>query len=484
MEAFNPRPYQLDAIKRGLALPAFALFLDPGMGKTSSTLEIVRELIQSKQHKSALVIAPIRPARYTWPAETQKWAQFNNLRVSLVLGSLKQRRAALRAPAEIYVINPENVQWLYDELAAEQDPAARRQWFTPTILVVDESTKFKNPQAKRFKALKDMLPLFKRRYILTGAPAPQSLQDLWSQVYLLDAGARLGRSITAFRKRFFDEVIPFPGASFSEWVLREGADVEIFDRIAPLSIRLDSREHLAMPELVINKVDVELPEGAARVYAKLERDFVAGIADGKVTAANAAAASMKLRQIANGTVYYTDEEAGQGGAVGEVHDAKIEALVDLVEEQSGQPLLVAVAFKHEVVRIREAIGGDVPYLGGGVPTKEADDIIASWNRGEIPVLLAHPTSVAHGLNLQSGGHSLAWFGLSWSLEEYIQMNGRVWRQGQKSPMVIVHHIIARNTIDEAIVAALDRKDATQAGLFATLKRYANGKQEGAARAAA
>jgi SNF2 family DNA or RNA helicase len=459
MKPFTPRSYQLQAINLMCSKPGAGLFLDPGMGKTSSTLATATILQKHGEMRAMLVIAPIRPARNVWPAEIQKWTDFAHLRVSLVLGTEKQRLAALAADADIYVINPENVDWLADQVILKRTP------IKPDVLVVDESTKFKSGKSKRFKALKALLQFFRRRYILTGTPAPQSLEDLWSQTAILDGGSRLGRSLTQFREQYFNEY-PQRGG-YSLWEPKEGADTAIFTRIADVALRLSAKDHLDMPELIENKIVVTLPTGAMKAYRELERSLVTQVKGGTITAANAAAASMKLRQTVNGAVYDEDH------IVHPVHEVKLEALRDLIEEQSGQPLLVAVAFQHDADRIREFLHDKtIPYLGGGMSSNYADAVIEAWNAGELPVVLAHPASVAHGLNLQSGGNSICWFSLTWSLEDFIQFNARVWRQGQASRTVVIHYILAQDTIDEYVLESLTRKDARQISLFNILTAYA------------
>lgn len=461
---FTPRHYQTRAIAEMCAKPGFGLFLDPGMGKTSSSLATSTLLKEADEMTAGLVICPIRPARNVWPAEIAKWADFHGLRVSLVLGSAKERIAALEADADLYIINPENVDWLVEYIEAGGK-------FKPDVLFVDESTKFKSGKAVRFRALKKILRFFRRRYILTGTPSPQSLEDLWSQIYILDNGHRLGRSLTKFRQRWFNEE-PQRGG-YSLWFPKPGAQDEVFAAIADITMRLDAKDHLDMPERIDNRIVVTLPEEARRAYDHMESELIISLRSGEVTAANAAVASGKLRQMANGAVY--DSE----GFVHEIHTAKLEALRDLIEEQSGQPLLVAVAYQHDAERIRKFLDDpSIPYLGGGMSSNYANKTIAAWNRGELPVVLAHPASVAHGLNLQAGGNAICWFSTTWSLEDYIQMNARVWRQGQQAKTVVIHHIVAADTIDEAVLEALTRKDAAQESLFATLKRYAQEKEHG------
>ena len=457
METFNPHPYQINAIQAMVIKPGFALFLDPGMGKTSTTLACVEIFRRHNAMRAALVIAPIRPLRNTWPAEVHKWTEFNGLRVSLALGTPAQRIAALREDADVYLINPENVAWLAN--TKEAFKALRAD-----VLVVDESQKFKSHKAERFRALRALLPCFRRRFILTGTPAAQSLMDLWAQIFLLDNGQRLGRTITVFRNRWFNEIVnQWGGRTYS---LKQGAEQEIFAAIADVCMRLSGSDYLTMPERVNNYIYVTLPADACKFYVTVNRDFGA---EG-ISVSTAAALSMKLRQISNGAVYRDD------GRFQSVHTAKLEALRDLIEEQQGQPLLVAVSYRHDVARIREYLDEPLPYLGGGVSTKVSDAIIARWNRREIPVLLAHPASVASGLNLQEGGRAMAWFGLSYSLEENIQMVSRIWRQGQKNACVI-HYIIAQGTRDEDVIAAVAAKGEVQKRLFDALSKLQTVKVE-------
>lgn len=458
MKQYAPHPYQLRAIQLMCQEPGACLLLDPGMGKTSITLAAITVLKEHKAIKAALVIAPRRPMLLTWRQEVAKWADFSHLRVVVITGSPEQRVKAMKTPADIYVINPEQTQWLAQ---------TRLETFAnvPDMLVVDESTKFKNAQSVRFKELKPMLPKFARRYILTGTPAPQSVQDLFGQAYIVDEGARLGRFITHFRKQFCDptEVYIGGGRTITEWTAKANAAELVEHRLKDIAIHLKAEDYLTMPDLTYNNIPVELPRAARAAYEGLAGELYTKLSSGvALTAPNAAAVNMKLRQITNGWVY---SEAGSE----HMHDAKLEALADLVEEQQGSPLLVAVAFLHEVPAIRKALGDDsIPYLGGGVSDKEADRIVALWNAGKLPVLLAHPNSVAHGLNLQAGGHAVCWFGLTWALEDYIQFNRRVYRQGQEKP-VVVHHIVAAGTVDESIAEALQNKADVQTAILNSLK---------------
>jgi len=446
-----------------------ALFLDPGMGKTAIALAAFCVLQHHGRVGSMLVIAPIRPMYLTWPAEIKKWDQFAGLRVSIVHGTPAQRLKAMEAPADVYLINPEMIDWLADRV--DNNRRGLEVFATkPNMLVVDESTRFKNGQSKRFKALAGLLPLFAFRTILTGTPSPQSIEDLFAQMKIVDGGQRLGKFVSHFRKNFMDgtEIRVGGGRTVTKWVARPGSMKMVAGLIGDVAMRLQAEDYLTMPKITYNVIPVQLPAAARKVYDSLSDDLVAKTGAGAtLTAATAAAAVMKLRQITNGWAYNED------GSV-KVHDAKVEALAALVEEQNGSPLLVAVAFLHEVDAIRAALkdilpaNTPVPYLGGGVSRANADAIVTLWNKGDFPVLLAHPTSVAHGLNLQAGGHAVCWFGLTWSLEEHIQFNARVYRQGQDKP-VVVHYLTAKDTVDEDIAKALTTKADVQSAILNRLK---------------
>lgn len=384
----------------------------------------------------------------TWPAEREKWSDFHGLRMSVLHGHKKEK--LLQEPADVHVINPEGLDWLWRQL--------RGAW-PYDVLVIDESTKFKSWTAQRTKKLRMYLAKFKRRWILTGTPAPNGIQDLFSQVFILDGGKRLGQYITYFRTRFMIQ----GGYNGYEWRPKDHALEEIEELLADIVLRLDAKDWLELPELTHVELPVELPKAARDKYDELEEKLLLELADSEVTIMNAGVLGTKLRQVTNGFIYDDD------GVPHVMHDAKLEALDDLVEELSGQPLFVGVSFKHEVEMIRGRLGYPVPYLGGGVSKKEADEIVAKWNAGDLPVLLAHPASVSHGLNLQAACRHVCWFGLTWNLEEYDQFIRRVYRQGQKASHVIVHSIVAKDTMDQRIAKALSRKDATQAHLLEALK---------------
>lgn len=465
---YEPLPYQEHAIQKMCTLPGSAMLLDPGMGKTSIALAAHCVLQYHKAIQATLVIAPIRPMYLTWPAEVKKWNQFEHLKVSIVNGTPAQRLKALATPADIYLINPEMVDWLWKLVETTGTLGAFAT--VPGMLVVDESTRFKNARSARFKALQHLLPLFPRSHILTGTPCPQTIEDMFAQMQIVDRGQRLGRYVTYFRKQFMEsETIRVGGGrTVEKWHPRDGAHLEVAAKIKDVSLRLQAEDYLTMPAIRYNTIRVELPLHARRTYNKLSDDLVAKTSTGaELTAATAAAAVMKLRQLVNGWVYTAEGSE-------HVHNNKVSALCDLVEEQQGTPILVAVAFLHEVDAIQEALktvlpdGTKVPYLGGGVTRTQADAIVAEWNAGRLPVLLAHPTSVAHGLNLQAGGHSVCWFGLTWSLEEHIQFNARVYRQGQTKP-VVIHYLTAADTVDEDIAQALADKSDVQAAILNRLK---------------
>lgn len=442
--------------------PAYGLLLSPGLGKTAVTLAAFKVLRDRGIVRRALVLAPLRVCTDVWPEELAKWTDFHDLRMTVLHGPKKDQR--LRENADIYVMNYEGLPWLARE--------GIKVWGTndwPEMLVADESTRLKHPRTQRFKILRGgMLKRFKRRYILTGTPAPNGLMDLFGQLYVLDLGQRLGRYITHYRVRFFVE--SWDGFS---WDLRPGAEEEIYKAISDAVLRLDALDHLDMPELVKTTIGVNLPAKARAVYEELKEEFVLKVKEGEVTAKNAAVLTSKLRQVANGAVYADEELLGHGrGAKKEVvsiHKAKLDALEDLVEELSGQPLLVAYEFEHDYRAINSRFK-DVPRLGGGVTTKQASEIIKQWNAGELPILAVHPASAGYGLNLQAGGGHVAWYGLTWNLEHHDQLIDRLWRQGQRRKHVFVYYLVARGTMDTLVLSALEDKAASQRELFDAVKK--------------
>lgn len=391
-----------------------------------------------------LVIAPKRVAEDTWTREAAKWDHLQDLRVSPVLGTAAQRKAALEAEADIYVIGRDNVQWLVE--------CSGRHW-PFDMVVIDELSSFKNPQAKRFRALRKVMPRTERVVGLTGTPSPNGLMDLWAEVYLLDQGERLERTITAYRALYFK-----PGASNGhvvyQWIPKRGSAKAIEDKLADLCISMSASDYLQLPERIDNVIPVKLQPAELARYKELERDQILQLDDDRTVVALSAAAVMnKLLQMANGCVYTDD------GAYAAIHGRKLEALQEIIDT-TGEPVLVFYSFRHDLAAIEAAVP-EARELKG-------PEDIEAWNRGEIPVLLAHPASVGYGLNLQDGGHVIVWYGLTWSLELYQQANARLYRQGQDKP-VIIHHLVAEGTVDEQVMKALQAKDTGQAALLAALK---------------
>ncbi|MBQ5564043.1 MAG: DEAD/DEAH box helicase [Clostridia bacterium] len=440
----NYQKYSVDFI---INHPAAALLLDCGCGKTIITLTAVNDLMfdRFEVHK-ALIIAPLRVARFSWGAEIRKWEHLKNLRYSVVVGTEKERRAALQQKADIYIINRENLPWLIENSKFDYD-----------MVVVDELSSFKNHQAKRFKAFMKVRPQVKRIVGLTGTPSSNGLMDLFAEFKLLDMGQRLGRFIGQYRSAYF-QPDKMNGMVVYSYKPLPGAEEKIYEKISDITISMKATDHLQMPELIMSRCEVELSPKERQKYEQLKKDLVLPVDDEEITAANAAALSGKLCQLANGAIYYDDKRAVQ------IHDRKIDALEDIIESMNGRPMLVAYWFKHDCDRIAERLSElKVPFA-----KLDTDESIEKWNRGEIPVALIHPASAGHGLNLQSGGSTLVWFGITWSLELYQQTVARLWRQGQKQT-VVVQHIIAKNTIDENIMAALEKKEHTQSALIDAVK---------------
>jgi len=442
---YNPHPYQEYATNKIINQDAAGLFLEMGLGKTVATLTAIEQLLYDQfESCKVLVIAPLRVAQTTWPAEARKWDHLNHLRISLVLGTAKQRQAALQAWADIYIINRENVEWLVNEYG--------RDW-PFDMVVIDELSSFKSSKAHRFRALRKVRPMIKRIVGLTGTPAPNGLIDLWPQVYLLDQGEHLGKTVTGYRDRYFEPGRRNRTVIFT-WDPKPGAEAAIYKKLEDLCVSMSAEDWLDMPEKIDVEVKVQLPDPAREAYLQLERDLILPFIDGDVTADTRAILSNKLLQLANGAVY--DEDRKVWG----LHEVKLEALEDLVEAANGQPVLVFYAYKHDLDRIQKRL----PSARELQTEKDIED----WNTGKAPIMLAHPASAGHGLNLQDGGHIIIWFGLTWSLELYQQANARLHRQGQQQ-RVIVHHLIAEGTIDEDVMKALAGKDSTQAALMEAIK---------------
>ena len=444
---FTPYDYQKRAIDKVENEAAAGLFLDMGLGKTVITLTAIRDLIDDFAVWKVLVIAPKRVAEDTWTREFRKWDHLRELRVAKVIGTPKQREAALQEDADVYVIGRDCVQWLVEYYQQ------RRNGWPFDMLVIDELSSFKNPQAKRFKAIRKALPFTKRIVGLTGTPSPNGLMDLWAQVYLLDRGERLGRTIGSYREKYFR-----PGKRNGyvvfQWEPVKGAREEIEQKLKDLCISMSAEDYLQLPERIERTVSVTLTPQERKIYERMEKESLIELKDQNdaVVGLNAAAVMNKLLQISNGRVY-TEE-----GAVLRIHDKKLEALEELVDV-STSPVLVFYSFRHDLDAIRERIP-EARIL------ETAEDIEA-WNAGSIPVLLVQPASAGYGLNLQAGGHTIIWYGLTWSLELYQQANARLHRQGQDHA-VIIHHLVTEGTVDEQVMQALRRKDTSQAALLAAL----------------
>jgi SNF2 family DNA or RNA helicase len=398
--------------------------------------------------KKMLIVAPLRVALKTWPDEIKKWAHTEHLTYTVLHGPDKADR--LDGDYDIYIINYEGLQWLFD-------PLTIRPKFD--VLCCDESSKLKDSSTKRFKILKNLLPTFKYRWILTGTPVPNGLMDLFGQIYILDQGAALGRYVTHFRQRFFTQ--PNPMNPYV-WVPRDTAFNEVVQKVKPFVLQLSAEDYLLMPDLIYKDVFVDLPESARRVYDKVEEEFVALMDDSAIVAANAAVAGGKCRQIANGAVYVDLNRNWK-----KIHDEKLDALEDLLEELGGAPTLILYEFQHDLERLLARLG-KVPVLGGGISESKLSRLIDDFNAGRIPVLFGHPASMGHGLNLQGSCAHVIWFGITWNLEYYDQAIARIYRQGQKARSVFVYHIVARDTIDERVVKVLNAKDKTQQSLLAAL----------------
>lgn len=445
---FNPYKYQQYATNHIIDNPASALFLDMGLGKTVSTLTAIDDLMLLGDINKTLVIAPLRVAEDTWSTEVEKWDHLKHLRISKVLGKEKDRIAALNQEADIYVINRENVEWLVNKYF--------NNWVFD-MLVIDELSSFKSPKAQRFKALKKVRPFFKRVVGLTGTPTPNSLIDLWPQVYLLDGGKRLGKTITSYRQQYFTPG-QMDGHIVYNYNLKQGADETIHSRISDICISMLAKDYLDLPERIDNKIEIKLSESTKKKYKQLEKDLVIELGENDITAANAAVLTNKLLQMANGAIYSEDK------SVVEIHDEKLKALLEVIEAANGKPVLVFYSFQHDYDRITKFLNNK-----GYKPKKLNDSSdIKSWNEGKIDILLLHPASAGHGLNLQYGGSTIVWFGLPWSLELYQQANARLHRQGQKE-VVVINHLIAKGTVDEDVMKALSNKEVNQNVLLEAVK---------------
>lgn len=441
---FVPHEYQKYATKFIEENDISALLLDMGLGKSVITLTAIRNLIIKGKVGRVLVIAPLRVARSTWPDEIAKWDHLNDLTYSIAVGTEKERLEALRKNVEIVIINRENVDWLVNKSGYR---------FNFDMIVIDELSSFKSYSAKRFKALLKVRPYVERIVGLTGTPSSNGLMDLWAEYRLLDFGERLGRYITRYRLKYFTPDKRSATVIFS-YKLLPGAEDEIYNAISDITISMKAKDYLKMPDLIINEVTVDLDSSERRTYETLRKEMVVQISEQEeIDAVNAASLSGKLLQMANGAVYDEDKR------VLRIHDKKLDALEDLIEAANGKPVLIAYWYKHDLERIKEKFN---------VREILNDQDIRDWNNGKIDVAVIHPASAGHGLNLQQGGSTLIWFGLTWSLELYEQANARLYRQGQNET-VVIHHIITKGTIDEDVMLALKRKEKMQSALIDAVK---------------
>ena len=438
-------PYQEAAKQWILDHKHCGLFLSMGLGKTVVTLTAIRKLLAEGKIHQVLVIAPLRVAATVWQEECQKWSHLSGLQCSKILGSEKERLAALNREANIYIINRENVSWLVNHQAKQKN-------WPFDMIVIDELSSFKSPKAERFRSLRKTLPAVRRVVGLTGTPAPNGLIDLWSQIYLLDQGERLGKTLGWYRQTYFD-----PGDRNGQivynWKPKKGAPEKIYERIGDICMSMTAEDYLQMPDRIDVEAPVALSGDAQQAYDMLERDLVLPWADEAITAQNAAVLTGKLLQLANGAIYMDD------GRYEQIHDAKLDMLEDLIEAANGEPVLVYYSFRHDADRIMKRVKAR---------KLETPQDVIDWNAGRIPVLIAHPASAGHGLNLQAGGHHIIWFGLTWSLELYQQANARLHRQGQQHP-VTIHHIVCKGTIDDDVLKVLTGKAKRQDALMDAVK---------------
>ena len=458
---FLPHPYQAYDIQRIIDDPYVGMFLDMGLGKTVITLTAISELIYNRWAVArCLVVAPKKVAEATWTSEAAKWDHLRHMRIIPVLGSAKKRIQALDTPGDVYVINRENVPWLVDYL---------RNGWNFDMVVLDESSSFKNHQVKRFKAMKMVRDRIRRLVLLTGTPAPNGMGDLWAQIYLLDQGQRLGRTIGAYREAFFKEERARPGQQYRTYTLLDGAEAKIRGAISDICVSMKAEDYLTLPDYVEDTIPVNLDPRAEKAYRKLEREMLLEVDDQTITAGTAAVLNGKLLQLCSGAVYDSENR------VADVHGCKIEAFLELVEQLHGEHALVFYWFKHERDRLVEALessGLRVRVYRGAAEEQD-------WNAGRIDILLAHPASCGYGLNLQAGGHHAVWFGYpNWALEIYQQANKRLHRQGQQHP-VICHQLVVQGGMDEVVVAALHDKGDAQEALMQALKARVAQTRKGA-----
>lgn len=468
---WSPHSYQRTAMSFMLTNPRSALFLDPGLGKTSISLAVSKILKYARLNKGVLLVAPLRPVYSVWPGECEKWENFGCLSHTILHDKTKD--SLWGSKKDIYLINPEGLKWLHSELLIGLKQGKQCPFDT---LIIDESTKFRNHDSTRFQYICDMLPLFKRRHILTGTPSPKSLIDLWAQIFILDEGKSLGHNFYRFREKYFQA----NDWDKYNWELKDFADGEIHKAISHLALEMSAEDYLDMPELVFNDICIQLPTKAFRYYKQMEKEMFIEL-DGMEASADAnAQVSMKCHQIANGKVYEDIPEDLDEAEIREfrktrkvinVHSSKLEALSDLIDELNGKPLLIAYHYKHDLEALRSLFGKDLPYIGTGISPTRSKELERLWNNGELSVLAGHPVSMAHGLNLQASGNDICWYSLTWNLEDYLQFNARIYRQGVKGKSVRIHHLISQGTVDEAMLSRLGERAEQQQDLRVALKNY-------------
>jgi len=446
--------YQKQAIIRMLNSDELALFHDLGLGKTIVSLVTSKRLIMDKRVKRILIVAPLSVIYNVWEQEAKKWAYTSDLKFSVLHGSEKAGR--LGSADNIFLINYEGIIWLCDHL--------RRHYkiFPFDMVIFDESSKLKSSRTKRFKTLKGLINRFKRRYLLTASPASNSLMDLWSQFYIMEEGKTFGKSFGRFQRRYFHEAYPY------KWILNDGSKKEIYHKAAPKVDRLEAKDYLEIPKITYNIIPLHFPPFLEKKYNELENEFFLKLKETEIEVFNMAALSMKLRQFIQGGLYDSEKVWHN------LHKIKLNALKDLVNTSVGQPILCAIQFRGELTMIQKVLG-KIPVIAGGTPISQAREYIKKWNKGLIPFLVCHPASLSHGVNLQSGGHILLWYGLTYSLEQYLQLNGRLHRQGQNN-RVIIHHLIIQNTIDVVLLKALKDKAVNQNDLLNYFKKWQAFKQ--------
>jgi SNF2 family DNA or RNA helicase len=436
-------PYQRRSVDFIKDRKRCGLFLDMGLGKSVSTLTAALDLIQSFAVHKVLVVAPLRVANSVWAQEAQKWSHLKALRVSVCTGPSKKRLGALQMDADIYVINRENVEWLVEHYGT--------RW-PFDMVVIDESSSFKNASSKRFKAMRRVLPYTQYMALLTGTPSPNGLIDLWSQIYLIDFGQSLGRTMTAYKQRFFEA--DYMGYKFKA---RDGSEGSIHNLIAPFTVHMSAEDYLDLPPRIDLTIKTQMPDAALQKYKDFERTLLAELDDGDVVEAmTAAVLANKLLQYANGGLYTDDKKNWS-----EIHSAKLDALAEILEDNAGENVLVSYNYRFDLERLQKR-------FPDAVVLDKQQETIDRWNRGEIRLLLAHPASAGHGLNIQAGGSLIVWFGMTWSLENYLQFNARLHRQGQTKPVRIIH-LVTEDTIDERVLAALGNKEKSQSALLKALK---------------